>query len=475
MSRTHGAISTNWGRYRKALSSLRFCLAIATNICGVHGMHSYCVLPTECIFIQPAICRQRLTKTDPMNVRAVGFWAATVIFLLVTPAIGEVRTGDFLYSQGGTGMIYAIDRATGQSTAFSGDFNAPGAVAYHWGEIVADGPEWSLPVGIGVAPSGEIIVGGTPDYDQRAYQLPGVYGADPQNGSRSLISGDLPTTNVSFATITGLAMAADGTIVISEDARNYSDPPIVSGSSDSAGVFVFAVDRTTGERHLISSSVAGAVLGNGPTINDAGRITVARDGTIFSVGSTGDYTYGLFKVDPHTGDRSLISGGGVGSGPAIDSLASIVVNSFGQIFATSVLGVERIDPLTGDRTLIAPITQGTGINLSLHDPTAIALGPDGKVYVADLLNQDAVYTDQPLYSSIYTLDTGTGQLTNAGSSSPYPGDIENLCVITAQVPEPSANLQIGCALAYFVATAWLFRHRNGLPSADRSGVAMQRR
>ncbi|MBI2824548.1 MAG: hypothetical protein HYX69_07680 [Planctomycetia bacterium] len=68
-------------------------------------------------------------------------------------------------------------------------------------------------------------------------------------------------------------------------------------------------------------------------------------------------------------------------------------------------GIVRIDPATGERTIISDDAHGAGPPLSF--PQGITLSPDGSIFVAD-----------PDYPAVFRVDPATGDRTIVGSGSP---------------------------------------------------------
>jgi hypothetical protein len=69
----------------------------------------------------------------------------------------------------------------------------------------------------------------------------------------------------------------------------------------------------------------------------------------------------IMRVNPHSGDRTIVSGGGMGSGPTIGSPQGIAVEASGGLVVTSWesagnAAVVRVDPGTGARTVISGCT-----------------------------------------------------------------------------------------------------------------------
>jgi sugar lactone lactonase YvrE len=127
-------------------------------------------------------------------------------------------------------------------------------------------------------------------------------------------------------------------------------------------------------------------------------VCVARDGVAATI-SPGDIlvtldsgTGSVVAINPVTGNRTVVSDPSHGSGPQLP-IQQITVDSHGVIYAatgmlfpTSPGAILRIDPITGNRTIISDSTHGTGpllLSGTADASSGIAVGPDGSIYTAD--------------------------------------------------------------------------------------------
>lgn len=73
--------------------------------------------------------------------------------------------------------------------------------------------------------------------------------------------------------------------------------------------------------------------------------------------------YGLVRIDPVTGDRTIISDQTIGTGVPMPTPDAVAIAPDGSLLVADLLeGIERIDPATGDRTLIKPALLPTGVH-----------------------------------------------------------------------------------------------------------------
>ena len=102
----------------------------------------------------------------------------------------------------------------------------------------------------------------------------------------------------------------------------------------------------------------------------AGAVSFSR-GDIVLTDIGGDADNGsLFKIDPHTGERTLIASG-FGSG------AGVAVDTDGQLVVADQKAVYRVDPTTGAKTVLAS-------GGALVQPIGVAVSPQGDIYVANI-------------------------------------------------------------------------------------------
>lgn len=123
---------------------------------------------------------------------------------------------------------------------------------------------------------------------------------------------------------------------------------------------ILRIDRATGDRTPFTGLSMGMMVGAGPGITKPVFGTASSaDGSQFYLLQT-DGT--AMRVDPATGDRTILSSATVGMGPAIMNGRDIALDPAGnRLIATSDVGaVYAIDLATGDRTEISSITKGSG-------------------------------------------------------------------------------------------------------------------
>ena len=96
----------------------------------------------------------------------------------------------------------------------------------------------------------------------------------------------------------------------------------------------------------------------------------------------GTLTRKKLQIDPATGNRIVLTGNGVGSGPAVTVAAVGLEN--GVIYVTDVVGnqIMSVDPATGARTLVSGPGRGTGPGFV--SPVSMASDSPDSVVVLDM-------------------------------------------------------------------------------------------
>jgi hypothetical protein len=162
----------------------------------------------------------------------------------------------------------------------------------------------------------------------------------------------------------GMAFLPDGDLVVT-DKGHIANPVMID------------VDPRTGARTLIS----GDGRGSGPELAEPYTVAVEASGDILvsDVDITGNPE--LLRISPDTGNRAIVTGGGVGSGPA-PFIGVMVALVRGVIYLMDFGGtIVSVDPVTGDRTLVSGTFRGTGP--ALVAPVSMTSDTPDSVVVAD--------------------------------------------------------------------------------------------
>ncbi len=187
---------------------------------------------------------------------------------------------------------------------------------------------------------------------------------DPVTLERSILSGPGVGAGPDLVTPVGMTLDANGDILITMQAPFDQPSTLVK------------VDVLTGDREIVSASD----VGSGPVPGTWFDVAVDGDGRAF-VTSAGDFftiTPAVHAIDLVTGDRTIVSATGMGVGPGPLQPWGIGIETDGQILVTDLAfpnngALIRIDPTTGDRTVLS--TFGVGNGPSLQSPRFFDIVP----------------------------------------------------------------------------------------------------
>jgi glucose/arabinose dehydrogenase len=228
--------------------------------------------------------------------------------------------------------LFRVDQTTGARTVLSNFYDA------------AQGPTGSNPQGVTVAESGVILV-----TDKTAGKL---FQIDPTTGARTVLSdfGKPGEPGVVIGHPVSGAVEATGTILVLDQEAVLFDIPGV----------LFRIDPTTGARTVLSDFGKRA---QGRRGRDPMGVTVASDGFILVVDPEAGASFRgvLFRVDPTTGARTVLSDFGKrAQGPLGMNPKGIAVARDGSILVVDPdVGRDRrgvlfrVDPTTGARTILS--------------------------------------------------------------------------------------------------------------------------
>lgn len=137
-------------------------------------------------------------------------------------------------------------------------------------------------------------------------------------------------------------------------------------SSDGGGV-VTTVDLASGDRAILT----GQGVGTGPALTSGADVAIVDDKGTLAVADLN--ARALVRVDPETGERTVLSSDAVGTGPAFPNGAPSRLAAdpaHGRVFVIGGGGLYAVDVATGDRTLVSGNGVGNGPSLI---PLAVAL------------------------------------------------------------------------------------------------------
>jgi streptogramin lyase len=231
--------------------------------------------------------------------------------------------------------------------------------------------------------------------------LPGIVRVDSANGNRTLMSGcrqrdtrdraclDPVGSGPDWLSPDALTVAPDGTLFV----------------LDAQMPAVVRVDPLNGDRTVVSGCSAFyertciASLGSGVVFTFPRALAMAADGALLVLDGEGEWSTRVVRVDPQSGERTLVTGPDRGTGPALHATALAIESAQAFVVADSFLGaILRIDVASGDRTILSGCTAMTcdvlvGNGPPLAFPTALLTMPDGSLLVGDAALNAVVHID----------------------------------------------------------------------------------
>ncbi|HHY72018.1 MAG TPA: hypothetical protein GX497_02085 [Bacillus bacterium] len=197
-----------------------------------------------------------------------------------------------------------------------------------------------------------------------------------------------------------IQLAAYGVTENVEASQTTSRKTVVANYGDGT---LYIVDLVSGDRELLS----GNGKGTGPAILGPVGMTLTKSGSILAGEWTNDAR--IFRIDPTTGDRVVLSGGSpdvVGTGPNMGRIGGLVEQENGDIIAcTEETGIFKIDPTTGNRTVLASNSVGSGA--AFTEPFFCIGETDGSI----------IYTSRSTTEGVFKLNPTTKERTAISSNA----------------------------------------------------------
>jgi len=273
--------------------------------------------------------------------------------MLIDPfGVAVERSGSILVtdrsidSASGThrGFVYRVDPVSGDRIEISGPNRGHGPPL--------SGPLG--PLGIVVDQDGSIVVADVTSEDSTPN--PGaVLRIDPTNGDRQLVSGLGTGIGPSLDYPVGIAVAENGTIFVADPVAHMvhtiepsSGNRVAIGSlqgfdgvtdvevigphtlliNEAISGAIYVVDIVTGQTTLVSGPGLTSIVGDGPAITPVGvGISPASDAFYTSCTLSLTPHDAIVQIDWSSGDRTVLSGGGIGAGPEFNTLGLMTVVS----------------------------------------------------------------------------------------------------------------------------------------------------
>ena len=133
------------------------------------------------------------------------------------------------------------------------------------------------------------------------------------------------------------------------------------------------VDPVSGDRTIVSDDTTGS----GPNLLHAIDLVVESGGSIVALDSR---RKAVMRIDPVSGDRTIVSDDTTGSGPIFSRPRDLVIEADGNLvmvdidaYAEGMVALIRIDPVSGDRTVFSFSSVVTGIEDEADVPERFSL------------------------------------------------------------------------------------------------------
>jgi len=251
-------------------------------------------------------------------------------------------------------LVFHVDVATGDRQVIASS-------------TVGSGPLIQSPSDVVVRSDGKLVVS---DLFGDALVL-----VDPNTLERSILSSPGVGVGPVFTSPTGMTVDANGDILFA--AVRTVDPSYA----------LFRMDVFTGEREVLSAIDLGTGIDPGPWVD------LALDGDGQAI-STNDLFERVDAINLATGDRTTLSGDGTGTGPTLIDPRGIGMEADGQVVISheafpSEDSLIRIDPATGDRTILSGFGIGSGPDL--RSPQSLVIVPVPEPSSVILLSSGIVF------------------------------------------------------------------------------------
>jgi streptogramin lyase len=250
--------------------------------------------------------------------------------LLVGPTrVRQLADGDLFVLR--VGLPLRVDPDTGAQSVYSATIGAVGAVD--------------------VASNGDLIYASVAAPTTPQLRRLSGPGAQP---AALLDAG--PTQEI--LSLPNLALTSDDRVVLAGIRQEFTDGV---NTDDQGAIWLF--DPASSSLRVLSARPP------------PGATAMSADGVLY-VANTNGTAFNLRAVDPRTGETRRVSAGNL-----INRPVDAIVEADGRVLLLNGIpngtpSVVRIDPETGDQTLLSPTGQ-------LSDPERIALTPNGHVYLGD--------------------------------------------------------------------------------------------
>ncbi len=254
------------------------------------------------------------------------------------------RDGSVVVANPFGGNLIRLDPDTGDREVISGCADETCS------SQVGSGPELMIPRFVALESNGDILVA-----DRLVPGTWAVVRVNPGNGNRTLLSGCADETCADFRgegpavdRLFGIAVEGNGDILIADSKA------------------VLRIDPDTGDREILSGCADAACSryeGAGPEFGEPGDLVIDEAGDVYVTYQIEGSAFGAIrKVDPQTGQRTLVSGCSDvdcstqrGSGPGFIGILGITFDTHGDFVVGDFVqdAVFHVDFGSGNRTLLS--------------------------------------------------------------------------------------------------------------------------
>lgn len=293
--------------------------------------------------------------------------------------------------QGGT--LWGIDPVTGGVTNISGSINIL------FGTSRGTGPTFLNPIDVKPDHTGLLLVSDV--------LIRSLFVVDQVTGNRSILPNSRTGGGLELYASKGIAVGTNSMLAIADEGDSTSN---IFGAVTNRQPVLLQMNPATGDRSIISAgSNTSAPRGSGSNFDRPNGVATEATGT-FVLADSGSSNPKVLRIDPVSGNRTIIASSSQGNGTNFVSPYGIAVEQSGSLLVSDLglNAVLRIDPATGNRTVLSSATQGSGT--MLLSIKGIALLEDGTLAVADAGR-----------SALFRVDTITGNRTIISSVSQGAG------------------------------------------------------
>lgn len=331
----------------------------------------------------------------------MGFLAVWLVpMLMPAPAVagmlqaGDILVADVAFGMPGEGAVFKVDPATGDRTVISS-------------ASVGSGPLFN-PMGITLDDAGRILVSDV--VENRILRI------DPLTGDRIVVSGAGMGSGEPLSDPKGIALAPNGELLVAHGVFGFAESSIIS------------INLDTGDRTVVS----GAMVGTGSeTFREATGLALE---TSTSILVTDGFPSALVRVDLPTGNRSIVTAPDVAGGVPVSLIGNVNIDRESEtILITALtedlLAVLQVDGATGERTIFS--SSGVGSGPLFVGPIGLAILGSGEVLVTDF-ELDSIFTIDPI-----TRDRSILSGPGVGAGDPFT---DPTFMFVVPIPEPSTGM-----------------------------------